>query len=74
MPTEPGWFSGWFANGWFPPVWFAPGDESHLTPEELVGGWAPPWQFIAPRRASPPQRPAFNEDEDTSMLLLAEMI
>lgn len=24
----------YFAPRYFPPVWFAPGDESHLTPEE----------------------------------------
>lgn len=34
MAASQGWYEQWFANGWFPAVWFAPGDESHLTPEE----------------------------------------
>lgn len=34
MAANQGWFNEWFANGHYPSVWFAPGDESHLTPEE----------------------------------------
>ena len=53
MATKPGWFGLWFADGYFPSVWFAPGDDTHLTPDERraehVGGGfiAPP---AAPRR------------------------
>ena len=35
MAANEGWYQQWFANGWFPSVWFAPGDESHLLPEEI---------------------------------------
>ena len=35
MAANEGWYSAWFAGGWFPSVWFAPGDESHLAPEEV---------------------------------------
>ena len=35
MAANEGWYSAWFAGGWFPSVWFAPGDESHLAPEEI---------------------------------------
>ena len=34
MATEPGWFGLWFSDGYFPSVWFAPGDDTHLTPDE----------------------------------------
>lgn len=56
MATEPGWFGLWFSDGYFPSVWFAPGDDTHLTPDERraehVGGG-----FVAP----PPTAPRRNQ-------------
>lgn len=52
MATDQGWFGLWFSDRYYPPVWFAPGDDTHLTPDERqsehVGGG-----FVAPPPAAP---------------------
>jgi hypothetical protein len=68
MATE-GWFSDWYANGWFPSVWFAPGDESHLTEEELQPVVVEEGMGYGGPKKKRKKREPYNDDEEVMMIL-----